>query len=165
MSIEIPAVGVTALADEIAAFGAQDLETGAFLLAPRASPSGRDPRVTVIALAGDAGIVRQRDLFQVSERALAQIFAFAGDRGLWIPALLHSHQGSAFLSPADQRHGLRADGFISAVIPAYSCPPRDLARWGWWQFEAGRWRDAAPGSVTGETAEVIRFDEAGIRGA
>jgi hypothetical protein len=165
VSIVIPAAGVAALVDETVAFGAHDLETGGFVLASRAGTDDEDPTVTVIALAGDAGIVRHRDQFQISERALDRVFRFADDNDLWIPALLHSHRVSAFLSVTDQRYGLSIEGFTSAVIPAYSSPPRDPACWGWWQFESGRWRDATPGHVTDGTAEVVRFDEAGIRGA
>ena len=162
MTILIPAPGVTALIREATVFGARDLETGGFLLAQRADPSGAHTTVTAVALAGDAGVVRDRDLFQISERALDRIFTFADDQGLWIPALLHSHRASAFLSATDQRYGLGADGFVSAVIPEYSSPPRNLARWGWWRFESGRWRGAAPGRTAAGTVEVLRFDEGGI---
>lgn len=165
MSILIPAAGVSALIDETMAFGARCLETGGFVLAPRADPADGNTAVTVIALAGDAGIARHRDMFQVSERALDRIFTFADDHGLWIPALLHSHRVSAFLSVTDQRHGLGVDGFVSAVIPQYSSPPTDPERWGWWRHESGRWRDADSPRVVGETIEVVRFDEGGVRGA
>jgi hypothetical protein len=165
VSILIPAAGVAALIGEAIAFGARGLETGGFLLASRADPDGGYPAVTAVALAGDAGITRHRDVFQVSERALDRVFTFADDRGLWIPALLHSHRTGAFLSAADQRYGLNVDGFVSAVIPRYASPPGDPASWGWWRFESGQWRDAPPGRTAGEAAEVLRFDEAGVRGA
>jgi hypothetical protein len=165
MSIRIPAVGVAALIGEATTFGARGLETGGFLLAPRTATVGANPAVAAVALAGDTGISRGRDMFQVSGHALDRIFTFADDHGLWIPALLHSHRAGALLSATDQRHGLGVDGFISAVIPEYSGPPRDLARWGWWRFESGRWCGAAPGRTTGGTVEVLRFDEGGIRGA
>lgn len=132
MSVLIPVGGVAALADAAAVFGARGLETGGFLLAPRADPDDGYPAVTAVALAGDAGITRDRDMFQVSERALARIFTFADDHGLWIPAMVHSHRAAAFVSATDQRHGLSADGFVSAVIPRYASPPRDPASWGWW---------------------------------
>jgi hypothetical protein len=165
MSILIPAAGVTALIAEVTTFGARGLETGGFLLAPHPAAAGANPAVAAVALAGDTGISRARDMFQVSERALDRIFTFADDRGLWIPALLHSHQAGALLSVTDQRHGLRVDGFISAVIPQYASPPRDLARWRWWRFESGRWRGATPGRTAGKTVEILRFDEGGIRDA
>jgi hypothetical protein len=165
VSIVIPADAVTAVIGETAAFGARDLETGGFVLVPRVTSPGGDPPAAAIALAGDAGIVRHRDLFQISERALDRVFTFADDHDLWIPAQFHSHRVGAFLSVTDKRHGLRVDGFISVVVPAYASPPRDLTRWGWWQFESGRWRDAESGHVTGGTVEVVRFDEAGVHGA
>lgn len=164
MSIRIPASGVTAVADETATFGARRLETGGFVLVPRQSPADGDCPLTVIALAGDTGIVRDRALFQISERALDRIFTFADDHDLWIPAQFHSHRAAAFLSRADQRHGLRVEGFISAVIPAYACPPRNLARWGWWRFTSGTWRRTEAGRVCGGTLEVVRFDEVGVHG-
>jgi hypothetical protein len=164
MTVLIPAPGVTAIVDETATFGVQDLETGGFLLAPRASCPDRDSPVAVIALAGDTGIMRGRGVFQISGRALDRIFTFADDHDLWIPAQFHSHKVGAFLSWTDQRHGLRVDEFISSVIPTYACPPRDLARWGWWQFVSGAWHGTEPGRVTGETVETLRFDEAGVHG-
>lgn len=165
MSITIPVAGVTAVVDETVAFGARDLETGGFLLVPRASSAERDTLVSAIALAGDVGIVRRRDVFQISAPALDRIFTFADDHDMWIPVQFHSHGIGAFLSVTDERHGLRVEGFVSTVIPTYTAPPRDLARWGWWRFEAGRWRDAEPGQVTGGTVQVVRFDEAGVHGA
>ena len=165
MSVLIPAAAAAALAAEAAAFGARGLETGGFLLTSRAAPDDGYPSVTAIALAGDAGIDRHRDMFQVSERALARLFTFADGHGLWIPAMLHSHRDAAFLSATDERHGLRADGFVSVVIPRYASPPGDPASWGWWRFESGRWLDAPPGRTAGEAAAVLRFDEGGVRGA
>jgi hypothetical protein len=164
MSILIPASGVTAIVDETAAFGVRDLETGGFLLVPRVSSADGGSPVAVIALAGDAGIVRDRGLFQIGERALDRIFVFADHHDLWIPAQFHSHKVDAFLSWTDRRHGLCVEEFISTVIPAYASPPRDLARWGWWQFAPGAWRHTDPGRVTDGTVEVVRFDEAGVRG-
>jgi hypothetical protein len=164
MSILIPASGVTAIVGETTAFGVRDLETGGFLLVPRATSADEGSPVAVIALARDAGIVRDRGLFQISERALDRIFAFADHRDLWMPAQFHSHKVGAFLSRADRRHGLCVEEFISAVIPAYASPPRDLARWGWWQFASGAWRHTDPGRVTDGTVEVVWFDEGGVRG-
>jgi hypothetical protein len=121
--------------------------------------------VSAVAFAGDIGIVRYRDVFQISERALDRIFTFADDHDLWIPAQFHSHKADAFLSFTDERHGLCVEEFTSIVIPTYAAPPDDIARWGWWRFTAGRWRDAEPGHVTGGTVQLVRFDEAGVDGA
>ncbi len=122
MSILIPASGVTAAVDETAAFGVRDLETGGFLLVPRSSSADGGSPVAVIALAGDTGIVRDRGLFQISERALDRIFAFADDHDLWIPAQFHSHKVGAFLSRTDQRHGLCVDGVHLSRDPDLRLP-------------------------------------------
>jgi hypothetical protein len=90
---------VNALISDATTFGARGLETGGFLLAPRTDPVGPNPAVTAVAVAGGAGIERDRDRFQVSERALDRIFTFADDRGLWIPAMLHSHRSGASCRP------------------------------------------------------------------
>ena len=58
----------------------------------------------------------------------------------------------------------RSSSPLSAVIPTYAFPTRSLARWGWWQFASGAWRDTEPGRVTAGTVEVVRFDEADVRG-
>lgn len=164
MSVAIPAAGVAAIVKDIAAFGARDLETGGFLLAPRGGATDGDGVVTAVAAAGDVGIVRCRDAFQISERALDRLFTFADDHGLWIPAQFHSHEVAAFLSFTDERHGLCVEEFTTIVIPAYAAPPEDVARWGWWRFTAGRWREAEPGHVTSGTVHLVRFDEAGVDG-
>lgn len=156
--ISLPAMAVDATADEVGTYGKRDVETGGFLLA---SPD--KPEISVVAFAGDVGIVRRRYLFQISERALDRIFTFADDRGLWIPGQFHSHGMGAFLSPTDREHGLRVDGFVSAVIPTYAEPPRDVARWGWWRFADGEWVDVDIGRAGIGAVELVRFDEDGIR--
>jgi hypothetical protein len=160
----IPDVGVAAIVEETAAFGVRDLETGGFLLVPRES-SAEAAVVSIVAFAGDVGIVRYRDVFQISERALDRIFTFADDHDLRIPAQFHSHEVAAFLSFTDEQHGLRVEEFTSIVIPTYAAPPEEPARWGWWCFVAGRWRDAEPGQVIGGSVQLVRFDEAGVDGA
>ena len=157
--LRIPASAIEAIGDEVLAFGSRDVETGGFVMAARDGDT-----VSIVAVAGNTGIVRRGNLFVMSELALDRIFTFADDRQMWIPAQFHSHRLGAFLSETDKEHGLRVDGFISVVIPTYSDPPRDVARWGWWRFGAGRWRTIEPGGIAGGQVDVVRFDEDGVRG-
>jgi hypothetical protein len=90
---------------------------------------------------------------------------FADDHDLWIPAQFHSHELGPFLSLEDKEHGLRLDGFISIVVPNYAGPPSDIRLWGWWRFDSDQWSAAAAAATTDGPTEVLRFDEAGTRGA
>jgi hypothetical protein len=146
------------IAQEVRAFGGRSLETGGFLLAPRSTGI-----LSVAALAGDAGIVRHADLFQISARALDCLFHFADDHDLYVPVQFHSHRRWPFLSQADEEHGLRAEGFVSTVVPGYTAPSCSVNDWGWWSFEAGRWTAVtAPTAIAGEIT-VLEFDGEGIR--
>lgn len=142
-------------------WGSRPAETGAFLLAPASHPD----RISILALAGDAGIRRSRDLFQVTGPAVEQLFAWAGDGDLRVRAQVHSHRGDAFLSVTDLRHGFNVEGFVTSVIPDYGTPPVDPTQWGWWEFGHGAWRPrAAPLSVAGP-ADILVFDAHGVRRA
>jgi hypothetical protein len=157
-SLSVTSDAVQALADEVAQCGSRPAETGGFLLCRENS----DERLDIVALAGNAGIKRERDVFKVSGAAIERLFTWAGERELQIGAQVHSHRGRAFLSETDLRHGFAVEGFITSVIPTYMRPPREPAAWGWWCYRNGRWeRGSAPVSVPG-AAEVVRFDRAGV---
>ena len=158
--IVLPGSAAHGIASEVRAYGARDVETGGFLLA-----SGGLDVVTVVALAGRTGVLRRRDLLQVSERAVDRLFEYADQRGLWIPAHFHSHGGPAFLSPTDRRHGLAVEGFTTTVLPSYSAAPSDPAKWGWWRFESGEWRPIAPPAAPDAASEFVWFDADGVRAA
>ena len=68
--LTLPEVATAMVIADVTRFGTAGVETGGFLLAPRDGNA-----ITTIALAGSAGIVRRRDLFQVSEVALDRLFA------------------------------------------------------------------------------------------
>jgi hypothetical protein len=146
------------LVDEIARHGRGPAETGGFLLA---QPADRD-HLTVLALAGDRGIERGRDLFKVSGGAIERLFTWAGDRDLLIRAQVHSHRRGAFLSATDLRHGFAVEGFITAVVPTYSQPPRDPDDWAWWICNAGHWDRAGAPSLVPGAGVVVRFDADGV---
>jgi hypothetical protein len=147
---------VATIAYEVAAWGARDVETGGFLL------GGDDGRLATVALSARVGITRRRDLFVVSGRAIAGLFAYANERGLAVRAQFHSHAQEAFLSKSDLTHGFGVDGFITCVLPTYASPPRDAAGWGWWVYRRAWTPTAAPLVARGE-ALVVRFDEGGAR--
>lgn len=155
----LAAAGAQAIVADVARYGRAAVETGGFMLAA----AGSDV-VSAIAAAGTKGVVRHRDLFQVSEFALDALFAYAEERRLWIPAQYHSHGLDAFMSECDVEHGLSVAGFTSAIVPFFADPPGDPSAWGWWRFH-GEWISiASPIAATGDVA-VLRFDEDGVGGA
>lgn len=151
---------VKSVTDEVRSFGLLGLETGGFLLMPRGAAT-----ISIVALAGDTGIVRRRDLFQISARALDRLFTFADERDLWVPTQFHSHRQGAFLSIVDKSHGLSVEGFISIVVPRFVDPQPDPRAWGWWQNKENQWVEVAPWNHRHGGAEVVRFDEDGVRAA
>ncbi len=153
----LPQSAVESITRDVRVYGQRELETGGFLLLARDADV-----VSMVAFAGDQGIARWRDRFQISERALDRLFSFADDRDLWVPIQFHSHEAGAFLSPIDADHGLRVEGFTSVVVPAYRDPPTDIHRWGWWRFTAGRWARANGARVADGAVELVRFDEGGV---
>lgn len=147
------------IAAEVRRYGALDVETGGFMLAPAPEPM----RVSIVALAGERGVTRRWGLFRVSGRAIDRLFAWADEQGMRIPAQFHSHKLGAFLSPTDQRDGFNVKDFISAVVPQYADPPADPTAWGWWLFDGEAWIATAPPAVSAQGAPVVVFDEDGVR--
>ena len=73
------------IAAEVRRYGAVDVETGGFMLAPAPEPM----RVSIVALAGERGVTRRWGLFRVSGRAIDRLFAWADDQGMRIRVLRH----------------------------------------------------------------------------
>jgi hypothetical protein len=133
-------------------------ETGGFLLGSEDSRAA-----SVLAVAGDRGITRRRDLFIVTGAALSTLFEWADDLDRTIVAQWHSHRRGAFLSPTDLKYGLNVPGFHSAVVPYYKDPSPDFLDWGWWTYEGGKWiasRPARRGPAEGFLQ--VTFDEEGV---
>lgn len=149
---------VDALVAEIGAWGERNVETGGFLLAAEDHPD----RANVLALAGEAGIVRHRDLLTISRSAIERLFTWAGDAEMRIRAQVHSHARVAFLSRTDLHHGFDVDGFITAVVPHFAAPSADPGDWGWWQRGGGRWQARRAPDVVVGTVHIVRFDEGGL---
>ncbi len=159
MPLDVPAAAGPAIAAEVRRYGALDVETGGFLLAPE-----RTVAVCTVAFACTSGITRRRLQLQISEIALDQLFAYAGTQGCWVPAQFHSHAGEAFLSRTDREYGLRVPGFISAVIPGFADPPMSPDAWTWWRFDRGEWHTVGSPSAGGCDLRQVVFDEDGVRG-
>jgi hypothetical protein len=157
--LTLPDVGAYAVVEHVLRFGQLDLETGGFLLAPRGAK-----QITSVACAGNTGITRRPELFQVSERALDRLFAHAEEHDLWIPAQFHSHMFEAGLSLCDLEHGLSVEGFQTTVIPFFHTPPADPALWGWWQYSAS-WKTVSAPNACSAPVKIIAFDEDGVRDA
>ena len=158
-SISVNEGVVDAVVTDVTANGQHRLETGGFLMAN----IGED-RVTALALAGERGIYRRYNLFQISERALDRLFTYADDSEFWLPIQYHSHMLEARMSLSDQTHGLNMEGFVSTILPDFSAPPRDLASWGWFVFDGGRWNTIQPSdAVVGDVERTVIFDEDGVR--
>lgn len=157
--LTIASAAIETVVADVRHFGAGNVETGGFLLAPLETDA-----ITAVALAGEIGIVRRRDLFQISDLALDRLFAYADESEMWIPAQFHSHGLAAELSRCDVEHGLAVEGFVSTIVPWYADPPLDPASWGWWRYESRWTRLGQPAVVAGESVAVV-FDEAGVRGA
>lgn len=157
-TLTVPRETSHAIVGEVRRYGAKDVETGGFLLAPRGSEA-----ITTVAFAGVKGIVRHRLYFEISEIALDRLFGFAEDAGCSIPAQFHSHAGLAFLSRTDREHGLRVPDFISAVIPDFTAPPEEMSAWTWWRFNHGDWHATNSPRTTNGDLHLIIFDEDGIR--
>jgi hypothetical protein len=150
---------IAAVVAETARYGSAQLETGGFLIAQ----SGTED-VCGAAMAGDAGILRRHNAFQISERALDRLFTYASENDLWLPIQFHTHEFGSGMSETDALHGLRTEGFISAILPRFASPTTDLAEWGWWQFLSGGWRTCLPAlEVPGGPDMLVTFDEVGVR--
>jgi hypothetical protein len=145
--------------EEVRRWGAEDKETGGFLLARRDD----EMVVDTVALAGQRGISRGWGLFQISAQAVDELFEWSEANGLWIPGQFHSHKERAFLSRTDIEHGFSVEGFISSVIPHFAKPPAAPEKWGWWMYRVNRWIPVEPPTIRqGETRKIV-FDEDGIR--
>ncbi|MDE3073962.1 MAG: hypothetical protein KGJ86_00910 [Chloroflexota bacterium] len=161
--IKIPESALNRIASHIFQHGSLGVETGGFFL------SNATDVIAEVAFAGDKGILRKRDQFAVSGRALDRLFTWVGERQLYVTAQFHSHGGHhghrPFLSITDQQHGFRVERFISSVIPGFTAPPLQPQDWGWWQFREGRWVEVPPASVVAGAISFITFDEDGVHGA
>ncbi|WP_392544213.1 hypothetical protein [Oryzobacter telluris] len=148
---------VARLTADVARYGSRGVETGALLLTPI-----DDVAVSVIALAGAAGIERHPGLLRFSTSVLSPLFSYAEENELQLRAQVHSHKFDAFLSPTDKAGNIRMVGFIACVIPNFATPSPDPSAWGWWTFGGQHWTPSASAVETDASTKVITFDAEGI---
>lgn len=154
----IPITAAELVHAHVADHGRLDVETGFFLLAPRATST-----ISIVALAGSDGVVRHPYHFSVSRRAISQLFRHLTAHDLTILAQVHSHRGPAGLSETDLKHGYSVEGFTTAVIPFYQHPPFSPTEWGWWRYHDGGWDVVEPFALgDGPPTAAITFDEQGV---
>jgi hypothetical protein len=146
------------VAHDVSRWGAQGVETGAFLLRPLRGLSLPD----VVALAGANGVRREIDRFTLSGGCIDLLSEWAEDRRYRIAAQVHSHSAGAFLSPIDRVGGLRAEGFITSVVPNFTAPNPSPTSWGWWTFSGGDWRPRPVPEVTKADVLTLVFDDSGV---
>lgn len=157
--LTLPAAVPEAVAIYVKEYGAEGVETGAFLLAP----TGAADEISLLAFAGEEGITRGPEVFGVSGRAIGRLFDWADETGMRVRALVHSHEGRAFLSKTDLKHGFAVSNFTTAIVPWYADPSPSPSDWAWWRYYGGEWRKIAPAAVTNHEAEFVVFDEGGVR--
>ena len=141
------------IAAEARAAGVHIVETGGFILgAPERPPS-------VLAITGEKGITRRRDLFHVSGLAMATLFEWVENRELTVAAQWHTHGRGAFLSKTDLEYGFNVRGFTTTVVPYYRAASADPAEWGWWIFDDGEWVAAPTPAPVWSGFSIITFEE------
>ena len=141
------------IAFEARAAGARNVETGGFILAPPDAPA------SVLALTGEKGITRRRDLFLVDGLAMATLFEWVVEHELTVAAQWHTHGGRAFLSETDLEYGFNVLGFTTTVVPYYRNASADPADWGWWTFVDGEWGAVPAPALVPSSLSIITFEE------
>lgn len=144
------------IATEARASGAYTVETGGFILSALEGPA------SVLALTGERGVVRRRDLFRVSGLAMATLFEWVEERELTVAAQWHTHGRRAFLSETDVEHGFNVPGFTTTVVPHYRTASADVASWGWWTYDDREWAAVSPPALVSSNFSVITFEEGRI---
>ncbi len=158
--LTLPAAVPEAVTLHVKEHGVRGVETGAFLLAS----GGAADDISLVAFAGEEGIIRGPEVFRVSGRAVGRLFGWADENGMRVRALVHSHKRRAFLSRTDLKHGFAVSGFTTTVVPWYADPSPAPSDWAWWRYEAGEWRILNPATVVNREADFLIFDEACVRG-
>jgi hypothetical protein len=152
--LALPEAARDAVIDDVRAYGALRVETGAFLLASRRRPG----QVSHVALLGVEGVERRRGLFVVTAPVIDKLFAYAEGNDLLVRSLVHSHEHEAFMSVTDKAGTIRTPGFIAAVIPSFNNPPGNPASWGWWNWTPPAWTTSPAAQLTAGPVTVVRCD-------
>lgn len=136
----LPQTALQAAMVEMARDGARHCEGIALWLGRR---QGNDAEIThVVGLRGP-GVHRRPDYLSISPELLNDVTDTAIDLGVFLVGQIHSHPPGAGvgLSPLDQRFGICAPGYLSAVAPNFAARlDTPTSACGFHLFEGGAWR-------------------------
>jgi hypothetical protein len=121
-SWELPRGALNASMREMAIDGRHDHEGVALWLGKRESGIARISHVVVLR---GAGVVKRRDLLQISADLLNDVTDAAIDLGVMLIGQIHSH-GREFgtdLSRTDRRYGVMVPDYLSVVAPDFALRP------------------------------------------
>jgi proteasome lid subunit RPN8/RPN11 len=121
--------------------GRRGTESGVFWLGTRATTSV----VHVVAMPIGQGVVELSWQWRVSPELYAAVATYAKPRGLSLLAVVHTHLSGRAprLSRTDRMKGLKVQDAL-AVIVGSGGEERDPARWGWFVYDSGDYRDLSP---------------------
>lgn len=129
---------------EMARDGASNCEGIALWLGRR---HGEVAEIThVVGLRGP-GVHRRPNYLSITPELLNDVTDAAIDLGVFLVGQIHSHPPAAGvgLSPLDQRHGICAPGYLSAVAPNFAARlDTPTSACGFHLFEGGAWRRFGP---------------------
>lgn len=141
---ELPQTALQTAMAEMARDGARHCEGIALWLGRR---QGEVAEIThVVGLRGP-GVHRRPDYLSISPELLNDVTDAAIELGVFLVGQIHSHPPGAGvgLSPLDQRFGIRAPGYLSAVAPNFAARlDTPVSACGFHLFEDGAWRRFGP---------------------
>lgn len=77
----------------------------------------------------------------ITSETLLEMNKFLSASGLRLIAQVHSHPGSAYHSPADDRYCIvTVEGGLSIVVPDFGSGPADLYKWAFYRLTQGQWK-------------------------
>ncbi|MGH6956806.1 MAG: hypothetical protein ACREEW_09115 [Caulobacteraceae bacterium] len=129
---------------EMARDGARDCEGIALWLGRRHENVAEITHV--VGLRGP-GVHRRPDYLSITPELLNDVTDAAIELGVFLVGQIHSHPPGAGvgLSPLDQRFGIRAQGYLSAVAPNFAARlDTPTSACGFHLFEGGTWRRFGP---------------------
>ncbi len=140
---ELPAAALHASLAEMAPDGARGCEGVALWLGRRA---GTVAQVSHVVTLRGVGIVKWPDRLSIAAELLNEVTDVAIDLGCHLIGQIHSHPFDwVELSLADQRMGIRSEGYLSVVAPHFAQrADTRLDDCGVHLFDGGGWRRVVP---------------------
>lgn len=118
--------------------GRRGTESGVFWLGTRAATS----IVRTVAMPIGVGVIEEPWRWSVSAELYGAVAAYAKPRGLTLLAVVHTHLSARVphLSRTDRMQGLKVQDALAVIIGSAG-EERDPARWGWFVYDRGDYRD------------------------